>query len=146
MKEKQPQEDLTVGHSNRRVGWQVELLECYKLTGKNVSFNTARRCVCDDLTEVTDFHPFNPELAGSSWLIITNHVWNFGHTSLTRRLKCEWKIEHVISWLSIYQYLFSRIYLLFHSFFIHSKIILLSICHVAGTQELEIQQQTGNSQ
>lgn len=31
-----PQEDLTVGHGNRRVGWQGELLECYRLTWINV--------------------------------------------------------------------------------------------------------------
>ena len=59
------------------------------------------------------------------------------------RLKCEWKVENVPSWLSIYQCLFSRIYLLSHSSFIHSKIILLSFYHVAGTQEPERQWQKG---
>ena len=39
-KEIQPKEDPTVGHGNRRAGWQVELLECCKLTWIKVNLKT----------------------------------------------------------------------------------------------------------
>ena len=107
---------------------------------KSISTQTTC-CACGDPTEVKDVHPFNPGLAGSNWLISTDYMWNLRHASSMSRLKREWKVENVLSWLSIYQCLFSRTYLLSHSSFIHSKIILSSFYHVAGTQEPERQQQ-----